>query len=76
MVTELLSSDAGSELYRVAIGDEFVGKSYRDYAVHMLDNAVSVIGLSRAHDNLINPDPSLRIERGDDAFVVAREPPQ
>jgi len=76
VVAELLSSQRGSELYRVAVDEEMVGKSFRDYAVAMLDESVSVIGLVRGQKSLINPDPGLLIEAQDDAFVVSREPPR
>ncbi len=76
VVTELLSSDKGSELYRVKIDDDFVGNPYREYAIAMLDASCSVIGLARGHKNILNPAPETIIESNDDAFVVAKEPPR
>jgi Trk K+ transport system NAD-binding subunit len=41
----------------------------------MIDRACAVTGIARGHRNMINPAPDTRIEDGDEAFVVAREPP-
>jgi voltage-gated potassium channel len=76
VVTELLSSEVGSELYRVQIDDQFAGKPYREYAVKMIEESISVIGIARGHKNLINPEPDLVLEQRDEAFVVSKEPPR
>ena len=75
VVSELLSARVGSELYRVAVDDEFVGRPFREYAVAMLEQACAVIGLARGNDNIINPEPDFEIAAKDEAFVVSREPP-
>ncbi|MBW2525875.1 MAG: ion transporter [Deltaproteobacteria bacterium] len=76
VVCELLSSEVGSEMYRVRIDEEFVGKTFKEYAVQMLDEAASVIGIARGSENLTNPEPELVLEAQDEAFVVSREPPR
>ena len=76
VVSELLSSEMGSELYRAKIDPELVGKTYRDYAIKMIDESISVIGIARGHKNLINPDLDLVLESKDEAFIVAKEPPR
>ena len=77
VVTELLSSETGSELYRVSIPDEFLGRTYREYLLAMLEaEAASVIGLAREDGNLLNPPPDTVLLESDDAFVVSREPPR
>jgi voltage-gated potassium channel len=75
VVTELLSSAVGSALYRAPIDPTFTGGSYRDYCVSMIDLGCSVIGVVRGHANLVNPGPDTVIEKGDEAFVIAKEPP-
>lgn len=75
VVEKLLTSGDGSELYRVPIADEHVGRSFRDYCVAMLDRDCAVIGLARGRENLVNPDRAMRVEAGDQAFVIAKEPP-
>ena len=42
----------------------------------MIDESISVIGIARGHKNLINPEPDMVLEKGDDAFVVSKEPPR
>lgn len=76
VVTELLSSEVGSEIYRAKIDEEMVGKTYREYAIAMLDEGASVLGLARGHKNLINPALDMLIEDNDEAFIVAKEPPR
>ena len=76
VVTELIATELGSELYRVTIGADWVGRPFRDYARAMVEDCCSVVGLARGNDNLINPEPDEIILERDDAFVVAREPPR
>ncbi len=75
VMTELLTAEVGSELYRIPVESAFVGKAFREYAIHMLDASCSVIGLARGHTNLLNPAPDCIIEPADHAFVVAKDPP-
>jgi voltage-gated potassium channel len=76
VVSELLSSEVGSELYRVNVDREFVGKAFRDYAVHMIEQSMSVIGVARDHRNLMNPEPTFVLKADDEVFVVSAEPPE
>jgi voltage-gated potassium channel len=76
VVEELLSNKLGSEIYRVRIPDAHVGSTFRDFCVAMLDGGSSVIGLARGRRNLLNPSNDTTIEAGDEAFVVAKEPPR
>lgn len=75
VVRELLSSEVGSELYRVAIDRQLVGKTWREYCVAMLDESCTAIGIARGHKNLVNPDPTTLIQQSDEAFVISHEPP-
>ncbi len=75
VVAELLTSDIGSELYRVPIDEEHIGKSYRAFAAQMIDESIAVLGVARGQERLINPEPEMLLEEGDDAFIVSREPP-
>lgn len=75
VVSELLSSQVGSEFYRVAIPHAFVGKSFGEYAKAMVEESCAVLGIARGDDNMINPNSELSLVEGDDAFVVAAEPP-
>jgi voltage-gated potassium channel len=75
VVCELLSSGKGSELYRVEIDGAYVGKSYREYVLDMLERGWSVVGVVRAQAQLMAPSASVTLADGDVAFVVAPEPP-
>ncbi|MCA9617900.1 MAG: NAD-binding protein, partial [Myxococcales bacterium] len=75
VVTEIITSEHGSEIYRVDVDYAFIGKPWRDYAKAMVDEEMAALGLARGDDNIINPSPDLVLEAGDAAFVVAKEPP-
>ena len=75
VVAELLATDRGSELYRVPVAEEYHGATFREYAVAMIDERASVVGLVRGDKHMINPDPDTILEPADDAFVVSPEPP-
>jgi voltage-gated potassium channel len=75
VVTEILSSEFGSEIYRVDIPSSYVGKTWRDYAKDMIDDEVSAIAIARGTENLINPPPDTKILEDDEAFVISKDPP-
>lgn len=76
VVSELLAADRGSEIYRVPIAEDFIGKTYREYAIAMLDASCSVVGLAVGTERSVNPPPSTVLTEAHDAFVIAREPPR
>lgn len=75
VVEDLLSNESGSELFRVRVPDEFVGKTFRELAVELIDRDVALIGLERGDSRLLNPDRATVLEASDHLFVVARDPP-
>ncbi len=75
VVEDLLSNATGSELYRVRVSEAFVGKTYRELAIAMIDDDVSVIGIERGEQRLLNPDRETVLLDSDHLFVVARDPP-
>jgi voltage-gated potassium channel len=75
VVSELLSARVGNEIYRVGLDGDFVGKPWREYAIHMLDQRATVLGISRDGQIHVNPDTALELREGDEVFVVAQEPP-
>ena len=75
VIEDLLTNAGGSELYRVVVPDEMWGKTYRDYALAMMESECAVIGLARGETRMLNPSLDERIVEGDHAFVVAKEPP-
>ncbi|MEM9693360.1 MAG: NAD-binding protein [Myxococcota bacterium] len=75
VVAELIENRRGSELYRVAIGERWQGRSFGDLASALIEDRISLIGLSRAGRQMLNPDKEESLHEGDYAFVVAKDPP-
>lgn len=75
VIEDLLSNAAGSELYRVKLEEEFVGKTYQELALALLERDIAVIGVERGDQRILNPDRTMALEETDHLFVVAREPP-
>lgn len=75
VVEDLLSNRDGSELFRVVVPEGFVGKTWRDLAVAMIDHDVAPIGLERGNKRLLNPARDTVLEATDFLFVVAKDPP-
>lgn len=76
VIEDLLTNKGGSELYRVVVPEEHLGKSFREYSHMMLDRDCSVIGLDREGSRELNPDGDTKLLPGDHALIVAREPPK
>jgi voltage-gated potassium channel len=75
VVTEIITSEIGSEIYRVPISNHYVGKPWREYAKDMVEDEMAALGFARGDENIINPEPDMTLEKGDAAFVVSKEPP-
>lgn len=72
IVTDIVSGGKGSELYRVAIPDEYVGMSLDELSVRLRsDHKATLLGVNRDGIAYVNPPTEFRLERGDDAVVVA-----
>ncbi|MEM9694138.1 MAG: ion transporter [Myxococcota bacterium] len=75
VVYELIESEFGSELYRVPLSEGFIGRSFRDYARAAIDEGHAALGIARGQQSMLNPEPDLTLVEGDEAYVVAPEPP-
>jgi Trk K+ transport system NAD-binding subunit len=75
VVHDLISSQGGSQIYRVGVPARLIGQSFRAYALALIDHRATPVALVRGRDILTNPDPQLRLEADDDAFVICRAPP-
>jgi Trk K+ transport system NAD-binding subunit len=75
VICELIASEVGCEIYRVPVEPAFVGKAWRDYASALVDRRQSALGLARDGTPILNPDPDEPLRVGDEAFLVAPEPP-
>jgi voltage-gated potassium channel len=72
IVTDIVSGGKGSELYRVAIPDEFVGLSLDELSARLRsEHSATLLGVNRDGIAFVNPPTDFRLEKGDDAVVVA-----
>ena len=72
IVTDIVSGGQGSELYRVAIPDECVGLSLDELSARLRsDHSATLLGVNRDGIAYVNPPSDFRLEKGDDAVVVA-----
>lgn len=77
LLGELITSNAGSEVYRVPVPREFHGRSYADMAHAMIDRGAVLLGLVRVEAStavLVNPAPTTVLSPGDEAYVVSADP--
>jgi voltage-gated potassium channel len=75
LVSDLLTNKRGSEIYRVPVDDRFVGGTYGQYVSAMVERNRSVLGILRQGETTLHPAAGLVLQAGDEAFVVAAEPP-
>jgi voltage-gated potassium channel len=72
LVTDIVSGGEGSELYRVALPDGFVGMSIDAVAARLrADHRATLISINRGGRAFVNPPADFQLEIGDDAIVVA-----
>jgi len=72
LVTDIVSGGEGSELYRIALPDEYIGLSI-DAVSSLLrnDHKATLLSVNRGGKAFVNPPADLVLEPGDDAIVVA-----
>ena len=72
LVADIVSGGEGSELYRIAIPDEYLGLSVDDVSARLRsEHEATLLSISRAGKAYVNPPSDFRITAGDDAVVVA-----
>jgi voltage-gated potassium channel len=72
LVTDIVSGGEGSELYRVALPDEFLGMSMDELSARLrADHAATLLAIGRDGQAFVNPPTDFRLREGDDAVVVA-----
>ena len=72
LVTDIVSGGEGSELYRVILPDEYVGFGIDELSARMRhDHRATLLAVARADKTFTNPDSDFRLEKGDQAVVVA-----
>lgn len=72
LVTDIVSGGAGSELYRVALPDAYVGLTIDELSSRMRsEHRATLLAVSRDGEAHVNPPTDFRLAPGDDAVVVA-----
>lgn len=72
LVADIVSGGEGSELYRIAIPDGYLGLSVDQVSAQLRsEHRATLLSISRGGKSYINPPADFRIASGDDAVVVA-----
>ncbi|GAC1665750.1 MAG: ion transporter [Candidatus Limnocylindrales bacterium] len=72
IVTDIVSGGAGSELYRVALPEDYVGLTIDDLSARLrTDHRATLLSVNRGGRAFVNPPADFRLAPGDDAVVVA-----
>jgi len=72
LVTDIVSGGGGSELYRVALPDGYVGLSIDELSAKLRgDHRATLLAVTRDGSSMTNPPADFRLAAGDDAVVVA-----
>jgi voltage-gated potassium channel len=72
LVTDIVSGGEGSELYRVALPDEYVGLTVDALSARLrADHSATLLAVSRDGRSHVNPPTDFCLQPGDDAVVVA-----
>lgn len=72
LVTDIVSGGEGSELYRVALPEDYAGISVDELAARLrADHQATVLAVVRDGTTHTNPDLEFRVQPGDDLVIVA-----
>jgi len=72
LVTDIVSGGEGSEIYRVALPEQFIGLSVDELSSRLrADHAATLLAIGRDGHAFVNPPSDFRLAPGDDAVVVA-----
>lgn len=72
LVTDIVSGGDGSELYRIAVPDAYVGLSIDAVATRLrTEHRATLLSVNRGGHAFVNPGADFVLELGDDAIVVA-----
>jgi voltage-gated potassium channel len=72
LVTDLVSGGEGSELYRIALPDDYCGISVDELSEKLRANhQATLLAITRRGSTVTNPPANFMMQPGDDAVVVA-----
>jgi voltage-gated potassium channel len=74
VLTDLLTSDAGNEIYVLPTPPSLVGKPFDDLLIQLQTTKRAILlGIRRGEEIVLNPKDPLIVTRGDSLILVARE---
>lgn len=76
VVSELLSNKRGSEIYRIGVREDLVGKTWRELVHALIERECTPLGVVRDHHIRLNPGLDYVVKKDDELFVVSEEPPE
>ncbi len=72
LVTDIVSGGDGSELYRVALPEEYIGLSVDELSAKLRgEHRATLLAVTRDGSSMTNPATDFHLQAGDDAVVVA-----
>jgi voltage-gated potassium channel len=72
LVTDIVSGGEGSELYRVALPEAYLGLSVDEVSMRLrAEHRATLLAISGGGRTYVNPPADFRLKAGDDALVVA-----
>jgi voltage-gated potassium channel len=72
IVTDIVSGGEGSELYRIALPDDYIGLSIDAVSARLrTEHHATLLSVNRFGQAFVNPGADFVLEQGDDAVVVA-----
>jgi voltage-gated potassium channel len=72
LVTDMVSGGEGSELYRVALPEDYLGLSVDEVSSRLrTEHHATLLAISGSDRTYVNPPADFRLKVGDDALVVA-----
>jgi voltage-gated potassium channel len=72
LVSDIVSGGEGSELYRVALPEEYLGLSVDEVSMRLrAEHRATLLAISGGGRTYVNPPADFRLKAGDDALVVA-----
>ncbi len=72
IVTDIVSGGDGSELYRIALPDDYLGLAIDEVATRLRnDHHATLLSVNRGGRAFVNPPSDFVLQPGDDAIVVA-----
>ncbi len=72
IITDIVSGGQGSELYRITLPDEYIGRSIDTVAALLRkDHKATLLSVNRGGRAFVNPSTDFVLQVGDDAIVVA-----